>query len=233
MPKRSPKQTSPRKRSPSPETLERRGGDILRLLRKEFPRPGTALLHHNAYQLLVATILSAQCTDERVNMVTPALFKKYPTPIDLAAANPAELEQEIRSTGFFRMKAKNIIACSKGLVERHNGTVPKVMDELVLLPGVGRKTANVVLGQAYGIPSGIVVDTHVHRLSQRLGLTRADTAEKIEEDLMQVFHKKDWIDVGSLLIFHGRKTCKARKPNCPSCVLREICPSAEEFLKKA
>ena len=232
MAKRPAKKAVPRKNAKTLKNRADRGVEILRLLHKEFPGATTALLHHDAFQLLVATILSAQCTDERVNMVTPGLFKKYPTPKHLASADQSELEQEIRSTGFYRMKAKNIIACSKGLVEKHDGIVPKTMDELVQLPGVGRKTANVVLGQAYGISSGIVVDTHVHRLSQRLGLTNADTAEKIEEDLMNVFPKSSWIGLGSVLILHGRKTCKARKPNCPECVLCDLCPSADTFLKQ-
>lgn len=203
---------------------------VLRELNRSFPRPKTALEHRDAFQLLIATILSAQCTDERVNMVTRELFKKYKTPQDFAAANPSELEQEIRPTGFFRMKTKSVIGCSKALVERHGGTVPESMDDLTKLPGVGRKTANVVLGQAFGITSGIVVDTHVHRLSQRLGFTKADTAERIEEDLMLLFPKRNWIDVGSVLILHGRRTCKARKPDCPECVVNGLCPSAEEFM---
>jgi endonuclease-3 len=165
-----------------------------------------------------------------VNLVTKDLFKKYRSPSDLARASQTELEQEIRSTGFFRMKAKNIIACSQGLVERHGGKVPNTLEDLVKLAGVGRKTANVVLGQAFGIPSGVVVDTHVHRLARRLGLTQADVPEKIEEDLMAIFPKRDWIDVGSILILHGRNTCRARNPACVSCCLREICPSAGDFL---
>jgi endonuclease-3 len=232
MAKRSAKKAPPRKSVDQRKTQAEKGIEILRLLRKEFPGATTALLHDDAFQLLVATILSAQCTDERVNMVTPGLFKKYPTAKHLASADQSELEQEIRSTGFYKMKAKNIIACSKALVEKHNGVVPQTVDELVQLPGVGRKTANVVLGQAYGISSGIVVDTHVHRLSQRLGLSSADTAEKIEEDLLKIFPRSSWIDVGSVLILHGRKTCNARKPNCPECTLRDLCPSADAFLKQ-
>lgn len=215
----------------SPALLRDRALKILRILRREFPRPKTALLHQNPFQLLIATILSAQCTDERVNMVTPGLFAKYPGPGDFAVLSQPELEREIRSTGFFRMKAKNIIACSTALMDRHKGSVPDRIDDLVELPGVGRKTANVVLGQAFGISSGIVVDTHVHRLSQRLGLTRADTAEQIEQDLMGLYPKKDWIDVGSVLILHGRRTCNARKPKCPQCPVRDHCPSAELFLQ--
>jgi endonuclease III len=208
------------------ETLEgrrKRASAILRMIRKEFPGAGTALTHGNAFQLLVATILSAQCTDERVNMVTPALFSRYPKPADLANADQAELEEIIKSTGFFRMKAKNIIGCSKGVMERFGGVVPQTIEELVTLPGVGRKTANVVLGMCFGIASGVVVDTHVHRLSQRMGLTVEKTPEKIEADLMEVFPKKDWIDVGTLLILHGRKTCPARKPKCEECRVAGEC----------
>jgi endonuclease-3 len=206
--------------------------NVLNRLIEEFPRPKTALGHENPFQLLIATILSAQCTDERVNMVTPGLFKRYPTAKHLAQANPAELEQEIRSTGFYRMKAKSMIACSKALVERHGGSVPSHMDALVGLPGVGRKTANVVLGQAFGIASGVVVDTHVHRLSQRLGFTKADDPIKIEQDLMALFPQQDWIDVGSVLILHGRRTCNARNPKCSVCRVAALCPSAEAFLEK-
>ncbi len=224
---RSPK----RKSSKSFERKQARAGNILRLLRKEFPQPKTALLHENPFQLIIATILSAQCTDERVNMVTKELFKKYHSPKDIANANVAELENDIKSTGFYRMKAKSIMGCSKALIEKHNSKVPETIEELVQLPGVGRKTANVVLGQAFGIVSGVVVDTHVHRLSQRMGFTEKDTAEKIEEDLMKLFPKKNWIDVGSILILHGRKTCGARKPNCPECVVNELCPSAGLLVK--
>ncbi len=207
-----------------------RAAKILLRLKEQFPSPKTALLHKDAFQLLIATILSAQCTDERVNMVTKDLFKKYRVPKDFANANVAELEQDIRSTGFFRMKAKNIMGCSKALMENFGGRTPRTIDELVTLPGVGRKTANVVLGQAYGIVSGVVVDTHVHRLSQRMGLSRADTAEKIEQDLMEHFPQKDWIDVGTVLILHGRQTCNARKPKCAECIVSELCPSAELFM---
>ncbi len=206
--------------------------EVFKLIKKQFPLPKTALGHESAFQLLIATILSAQCTDERVNMVAPGLFKKYKNVKAFVAANQAELEQDIRSTGFYRMKTKNIIGCCKGLVERFGGEVPKTLEELVTLPGVGRKTANVVLGQAFGIASGVVVDTHVHRLSQRLGFTKQDTPEKIEEDLMSLFPKRYWIDIGSVLILHGRKTCNARSPKCAECVVVKLCPSAEGFLKQ-
>jgi endonuclease III len=208
----------------SPEDKRQRAGKIHRTIRKEFPRAKTALVHADPFQLLIATILSAQCTDERVNMVTPGLFARYPGPTAFAAVDQHELEAEIKSTGFFRMKAKNIIGCSRALAERFGGKVPQTLEELVTLPGVGRKTANVVLGQAYGITSGVVVDTHVHRLSQRMGFTTEKTPEKIEVDLMDLFPKKDWIDVGSLLILHGRKTCNARKPKCGDCSVAELCP---------
>jgi endonuclease III len=221
----------PAARRELPAQRKARAGRILRQIRKDFPGATTALLHDNPFQLLVATILSAQCTDERVNMVTPGLFRKYPTAEAFATLDQSLLEQEIRSTGFYRMKAKNIIGCSRALVERHGGGVPGSMEELVLLPGVGRKTANVVLGQAFGISAGIVVDTHVHRLAQRMGFTAADTPEAIEQDLLEIFPKSDWIDVGSVLILHGRKVCNARKPNCPDCSVRKLCPSFGHFMK--
>ena len=204
-----------------------RAGIILRVLKEEFPSATTALGHENPFQLLVATILSAQCTDERVNMVTPGLFGKYPDAVALANVSQEELEQEIRSTGFFRMKAKSIIACSKVLVEQHGGVVPGTMDDLVRLPGVGRKTANVVLGQVFGVSSGVVVDTHVHRLSQRLGFSKEKTPEKIELDLMALFPRRHWTMLGHLLIFHGRRACKARGALCsehPLC--RQYCSNA-------
>jgi endonuclease-3 len=203
---------------------------ILRTLHDEFPSPSTALRHENPFQLLIATILSAQCTDERVNKVTGPLFRKYPRAADLAAVAQSVLEREIRSTGFFRAKARNIIACCKGMVENFGGKVPDRMEDLLTLAGVGRKTANVVLGQAFGIPSGVVVDTHVHRLAGRLGFSSEESPERIEADLMRLFSPNDWIDLGSALILHGRKTCRARKPDCLSCPIRDYCPSAERFL---
>ncbi|MEW6510175.1 MAG: endonuclease III [Bacteroidota bacterium] len=227
--KQRKKKTSVRS-TESAERLRARARSVLADLRREFPSPRTALNHADAFQLLIATILSAQCTDERVNIVTKDLFAKYRSPTDFASASQPQLEKEIRSTGFFRMKARNIIACCEALVEKHAGRIPESMEELVQLPGVGRKTANVMLGQAFGIASGVVVDTHVHRLAQRLGFTRADTPEEIERDLMAIVPSEDWIDLGTALILHGRKTCKARTPDCPSCRLNDRCPSADAFL---
>jgi endonuclease-3 len=216
----------------TPQKLRARANKIVALLHKEYPDPKIALNFSNPLQLLIATILSAQCTDVRVNMVTPALFKKYPTAREFANANQAELEQEIRSTGFFRNKAKSIITCCKALVEKHGGKVPNNMDDLVQLGGVGRKTANCVLGGAFGINAGVVVDTHVRRVSERLGLTGNDEPEKIETELMALVPQKEWTDLGNMLIWHGRKICDARKPKCPDCVLIKQCPSAEQFLQK-
>ena len=214
------------------QQLQRRTLRIIELLRKEYPAPKTALRFSNPLQLLVSTILSAQCTDVRVNMVTRDLFKKYRTARDYAEANQKELENEIRSTGFYRNKAKNIIACARMLVEQYGGKVPATMEELTKLPGVGRKTANCVLGGAFGINAGVVVDTHVERLAQRLGLTKEQTAEKIEQDLMRIVPQKDWYDFSNMLILHGRKVCSARKPNCPACSLKKLCPSAESLMMK-
>ena len=203
-----------------------RARTILGRLKKEYPDARCALDHGDAYQLLVATILSAQCTDARVNLVTPALFARYPTAQVLAAADPAEVEELIRSTGFFRNKTKSLIGMARALVAGHGGAVPRSMEELRVLPGVGRKTANVVLGNAYGINEGVTVDTHVTRLSRLLGLTRHDDPVKIEQDLMQLFPQEEWALLSHLLIFHGRQVCIARRPRCPACVLADLCPSA-------
>ena len=203
-----------------------RARTILGRLKKEYPDARCALDHGDAYQLLVATILSAQCTDARVNLVTPALFARYPTAQVLAAADPAEVEELIRSTGFFRNKTKCLIGMARALVAGHGGAVPRTMEELRVLPGVGRKTANVVLGNAYGINEGVTVDTHVTRLSRLLGLTRHDDPVKIEQDLMQLFPQEEWALLSHLLIFHGRQVCIARRPRCPACVLADLCPSA-------
>lgn len=197
---------------------------LVKNLRKEYPDATCALVHANPLQLLVATILSAQCTDERVNQVTPALFAKYRSAADFGAARPAELEKLIQSTGFFRNKAKNIRACCAAIAEQHGGEVPRELDALVALPGVGRKTANVVLGTAYGLATGVVVDTHVTRLSRRLGLTTQKDPVKIERDLMALLPRKDWVDFSHLLIHHGRRVCQARKPKCDQCVLARWCP---------
>jgi endonuclease-3 len=183
-----------------------------------------ALIHRGAFQLLVATILSAQCTDARVNQVTPVLFKKYSTPQALAKARLSDVEGIIRSTGFFHQKAMSIVGSARLLVEKFGGQVPKTMEKLLLCPGVARKTANVVLGTAYGISVGVVVDTHVRRLANRLGLTRQHDPAKIEKDLMVLVPSQDWIWFSHALITHGRKVCGARKPDCPSCVVRTLCP---------
>jgi endonuclease III len=203
--------------------------EIVRLLRAHYPESRTALEFRNPFEILVATILAAQCTDERVNKVTPALFRKYTGPADLARADRSELEDLIRSTGFFRNKAKSIIGASRKIVEDFGGLVPDTMDKLVTLPGVARKTANIVLSAGYGKAEGIAVDTHARRLSQRLGLSRESDPEKIERDLLAVVPRKDWLDFNSLLVDHGRALCQARKPRCPECFLRRLCPSAAVF----
>ncbi|HOT27458.1 MAG TPA: endonuclease III [Candidatus Ozemobacteraceae bacterium] len=197
---------------------------LLESLFSIYPDPHCALKHENPLQLLVSTILSAQCTDERVNMVTATLFEKYRTAADFARADQTAFENDIRSTGFFRNKAKNIISCAKALVEKHGGMVPKTLEELVVLPGVGRKTANVVLGTAFGIASGVVVDTHVTRLSWRLGLTNETDAEKIEADLMKLIPRNRWIAFSHAIILHGRARCSARTPDCAGCELAAHCP---------
>ena len=199
--------------------------EIIRRLHVEHPDAHCALDHRNAYELLVATILSAQCTDERVNQVTPALFEKYPDARTLAAAQQEQLELMIRPTGFFRNKAKSLLGMARAVVERHAGEVPNTMEALHELPGVGRKTANVVLGNAFGIDEGVVVDTHVRRVSQRLGLTKHDDPEKIEQDLIQLVPREERTDFSHLLIFHGRRVCVARKPKQDVCTLCELCPT--------
>ena len=199
---------------------------IIARLRKQYPDARCSLNHSNPLELLVATILSAQCTDERVNIVTANLFRKYRSPEDYIRVAQSELEQDIRSTGFYRNKAKAIQGASKVISERHGGRVPDTVEELLALPGVARKTANVVLGNAFEISSGVVVDTHVGRLSQRLGLSAHEQPEKIERDLMELVPKKDWIDFSHLLIYHGRKVCKARTPLCGECVIEQLCPSS-------
>ncbi len=194
------------------------------LLKKHYPQAKCSLNFHTPLELLVATILSAQCTDERVNLVTKELFRKYRDVAAYAKAPPKELEHDIQSTGFFHNKTKSIQGCCQTLLERCEGQIPQDIDQLVDLPGIGRKTANVVLGTAFGIASGVVVDTHVSRVSQRLGLTKEKNAEKIEQDLMKQFPKKEWIVLSHRFIEHGRKVCAARKPLCGKCPLEEICP---------
>jgi endonuclease III len=200
--------------------------EIIARLRREYPDATTSLDHRSPYQLLVATILSAQCTDARVNMVTPELFDRYPAVQDLAGARAEDVEEIIRSTGFFRQKTRSLLGMADAVVERHGGRIPATMAELVKLPGVGRKTANVVLGNAFDVDEGVVVDTHVRRLSGRLGLTRETSPEKIEHDLIDLVPVDDWTDLPHLFIYHGRAVCKARKPLCDECVLADICPSA-------
>jgi endonuclease-3 len=211
-------------RGPNPARVKA----ILEKLDEAYPGATCALKHENAFQLLISTILSAQTTDERVNMVTPGLFKKYPTPEAFAHANPKDIEQEIRSTGFYRNKTKSIIGASKKIVEEFHGEVPRTMEELLMLPGVARKTANVVLGCAFGIASGIVVDTHVQRLSGRLDLTKNTDPKKIETDLMKIIPKDHWILFSHQLIWHGRHVCKARNPMCIECNLEKICYSKDK-----
>ncbi|MGH7571245.1 MAG: endonuclease III [Gemmatimonadota bacterium] len=196
------------------------------LLAREHPDARTALAHENPWQLAVATILSAQCTDERVNAVTPTLFERWPTAADLAEARPKELEEVIRPTGFFRNKTKSLIGMARAVVENHDGEIPETMEDLVGLPGIGRKTANVILGNAFGKDEGVVVDTHVRRLTRRLKFTSENDPKKIERDLMDLFPRERWTMLAHLLIFHGRRVCVARRPKCEECVVSHLCPSS-------
>jgi endonuclease-3 len=211
------------------DDTKQRTAQIIKRLKKAYPDAHCALHHSNAFELLVATILSAQCTDERVNIVTADLFRKYRRPADYLEVEQTELEKDIHSTGFFRNKSKSIQGACRRMIDEFNGNVPQTMDEILTLPGVARKTGNVVLGNAFGIASGVVVDTHVTRLSQRLGLTTNENAEKIEEDLIKLVPKRNWIMFPHWLITHGRQICKARKPKCRDCVLADLCPSFELF----
>lgn len=204
--------------------------EILARLKREYPDAHCELDHRDPFELMVATILSAQCTDARVNMVTPALFGRYPDPAALAAARQEDVEDLIRSTGFFRNKARSLIGMAQGLVSEHGGKVPATMDELRPLPGVGRKTANVILGNAFGINAGITVDTHVKRLSMLLGLTRNTDPEKVEQDLLELFPQDDWTLLSHLLIWHGRRVCIANRPKCGECVLKDICPVGQRVM---
>ena len=219
--------TAARARRESRPARRRRTADILHRLKEEYPDSRCALSHQNPLELLVATILSAQCTDKRVNQVTPALLARYPTAKHYAEADIGELEEMIRTTGFFRNKARSLQGLGRGLVDEHGGQVPRSMDELRQLPGVGRKTANVVLGNAFGVDEGIVVDTHVGRLSRRLSLSEEKSAEAVERDLMELVPRSDWTLWAHLLIDHGRRVCRARKPDCTNCILVDLCPSAE------
>ena len=202
---------------------------VIELLEKEYSNAEIALEYTNPLELLIATILSAQATDEQINAITPKLFKKYKTAEDYANADLTELEQDIKSSGFYHNKAKNIKNCCKLLVEKFHSKVPKKMDELLELPGVGRKTANIVLANAFGVIEGVAVDTHVGRLAQRFGLSQSGDPKKIEADLMKIVPKDKWMRITDLLIFHGRKICTAKKPNCARCVLDKICPCAFAF----
>jgi len=226
----------PNQGKPKPKAelnLKTRVSKIVKLLEETHPDAKIALDFSNPLELLIATMLSAQCTDERVNVVTKVLFRKYQTPKDYAKADLKELENNIRSTGFYRNKSKNIKKAAQMLVEKFNSKVPSTMAELLELPGVARKTANIVLFNAFGKIEGIAVDTHVRRLAKRLGLTENDDPEKIEADLMKIIPKKDWMRITDFLIFHGRRVCEAKKPKCEICVLDKICPSAFTFQQKA
>jgi endonuclease-3 len=211
----------------SQKARQARAKEIVRLLRTEYPGAKCSLDFNTVHQLLVATILSAQCTDERVNMVTPALFKKYPSVKAFAHADIEELKKDIYTTGFYANKAKAIKASAQVLLDQHNGKVPRKLGELVALPGVGRKTASVILGAGYGLAEGVVVDTHVIRISRLLKLTAEKDAVKIERDLMKIIPKDDWIDYSHMLIYHGRTICIARRPKCSECVLNRLCPSSQ------
>jgi endonuclease-3 len=215
---------APRGNVPSLLAAKQQAGRVVRRLKADYPSATCALENETPFQLLVATILSAQCTDERVNLVTPDLFRRWPTAAEMARAPIKTLETTIQSTGFFRNKAKNIKAASQALMEKHGGAVPRDLEALVALPGVGRKTANVVLGTAYGLATGVVVDTHVTRLSRRLGLTEHSDPTKIEQDLMQIVPKSEWVDFAHRMIHHGRQICTARKPKCPECSMNKFCP---------
>jgi len=228
MPKKSnaKQATKPKRARTAVPPYRRTSLEILSLLKKAYPDARCALDYRNAYELLCATILSAQCTDVRVNLVTPTLFARYPTPFELARADPADVEEIIKSTGFFRNKTRSLIGMAQAVVADHAGEVPRTMEDLRKLPGVGRKTANVVLSNAYGTNEGVTVDTHVTRLSRLLGLSRETDPVRIEEELMRLYPREDWGILSHLLIFHGRQVCIARRPKCGDCVLAQLCPSA-------
>ena len=224
----SPKESKRKKSETANELAPERIAEILRRLEAAYPNAECALHHRNAWELLVATILSAQCTDARVNMVTPELFRKYPTPQTMAEASLPAIEEEIRSTGFYRNKAKSIVGAAKKIVSDFGGKVPKTMDELLTVPGAARKTANVVLGVAYKVAEGVVVDTHVLRLSRRLGLTKQTDPKRVEQDLMKIIPKDHWIQFSHEMIHHGRQICLARKPRCADCTLETLCNSKDK-----
>lgn len=226
--KRHGKKAAVSKKTAVAGTDPKRVAAILSKLDEAYPAATCELKHDNAFQLLISTILSAQCTDVRVNQVAETLYKKYPTPEAFACANPSELEQDVRPTGFFRNKTKSIMGASKAIIETFGGQVPRTMEEMLTLPGAARKTANVVLGTAYGIASGIVVDTHVIRISNRLDLTRNEDPKKIEQDLMQVIPKEKWVLFSHQVIWHGRRVCQARKPKCVECNLEKLCYSKDK-----
>ncbi len=228
--KRAARSGSRRDRSTAVPPYRHTAPEILSRLQELYPDARCALDHRNAYELLCATILSAQCTDARVNLVTPTLFARYPTPYDLARAKPRDVEEIIKSTGFFRNKTRSLIGMAQALVADYGGEVPRTMEELRRLPGVGRKTANVILGNAYQINEGVTVDTHVTRLSKLLGLSTQTDAEKIESELMKLFPQESWGLLSHLLIFHGRNVCIARRPRCSDCALAQLCPSAAPAL---
>jgi len=227
--KNSSKSTRDEKLNADHEVLKQRTREIIKRLKREYPDAKCSLNHSNAFELLIATILSAQCTDERVNIVTADLFRKYRKPEDYLQVSPRELEDDIRTTGFFRNKTRSIQGTAKMLTENFGGQVPGTIDELLQLPGVARKTANVVLGNAFDVKSGVVVDTHVTRLSHRLALSSEKQADRIERDLVKIVPKKDWVIFSHLLIAHGRKVCRARNPTCEQCAVEKLCPSS--FLK--
>jgi endonuclease-3 len=229
-----PNRATPPKLVPRPKTAAERSArirKILKLLNQMYPKPAVPLLHRNCWELLVATILSAQCTDKRVNEVTPGLFQKYPTMTDFAAANLAELGNDIRSTGFFNNKAKSLVGAARKIIADFSGEVPKTMDEMLSIPGAARKTANVVLGGCYHIHEGVVVDTHVQRNAQRLDLTKNTVPVKIEQDLMKIIPREKWFDFPLQLIYHGRALCVARKPKCAGCKLNPICYAKDKTVK--
>ncbi len=225
MPSRS-RRSKPRRPRESGRARAERAARIYQLLSTEYPAARCELEHEDAYQLAVATILSAQTTDQRVNLVTPVLFKRYPDVAALAAARQEDVEEIIRTTGFFRNKARNIIGFARAVMAEHDGEIPRTLAELVALPGVGRKTANVILGNAFGIEEGVVVDTHVKRLSARLALTAYEEPDKIERELMELFPRERWTMLAHLLIWHGRRVCEARRPRCEDCIVSKLCPSS-------